>query len=211
MQEIFITVCRECNAQTPPEDGLDFEAKRRYCAHLCPACRSRRWQTICPADFLDTDPARLPRPEKLAEVLAWRYGRQGLLLHGETGKGKSRCAWVIAQREFEAGRGVCAVTSYDLGFKLPGAYTESSAAAMRLIETWMLADLLLLDDPFKSKLTDRAEEAVFEVVDYRASNGKPMILTCNDTGETLLARMSADRGPALLRRLREACRAISFV
>ncbi len=71
-------------------------------------------------------------------------------------------------------------------------------------------DLLLLDDVFKGKLSDGLEQAIYSIISLRTENEKPTILTLNDVGETLLARMSPDRGPALVRRLREFCEMISF-
>ena len=67
-----------------------------------------------------------------------------------------------------------------------------------------------MDDIFKVKLTDSFENAIFTIIDQRINNLRPIIATTNDVGSTLAGRMSQDRGEPIVRRLREACKAIVF-
>jgi hypothetical protein len=216
--------CRQCGELF---DLPSYELAAQY-VHSCVRCidleiqkttlqaierskteRLARWSKICPLDFLATVPEALPQPEKLKEVLNWRYGPRGLLLHGSTGKGKSRCAWVLLNREFEAGRTVkhLGVTA---GLTYSAQYADSATQVQRWIEKFTNTDLLLLDDVFKSKFTDSFELAIFMIVEERVKNQKPIILTSNDTGPSLIQRMSPDRGEPLVRRLREYCTPINF-
>src|SRR5688572_14620939 len=80
----FLTLCPRCSDRRAIEDGkrLAAQAENR---------RLRAWEEICPADFLQTDPRKLPLTRQRNEVMAWKYGARGLVLHGPTGKGKSRC------------------------------------------------------------------------------------------------------------------------
>jgi len=216
--------CRECGQpfELPP-----FKLAVRF-VHVCPACsekhaeadqqaakersglyREEGWKRICPPMFLDTDPSRLPSPSKLDLALKWEYGPRGLTLHGSSGKGKSRIAWEIMKREHRNRRSVAALDggfAYDYASK----FAVSPAEAARYVEHKMLVDLLLLDDVLKAKLTDSVEQALFAIVNSRTERGLPFIVTTNDTGETLATRMSEDRGPALLRRLREFSQSIAF-
>ena len=169
--------------------------------------RAADWRHVCPAAFQATDPARLPRPEFLSRVLEWRYGARGLLLHGRTGLGKSHCAWSLAKREFMAGREVLALTC--------GVAEDFQAAVARFdAERWVRrhsrVKLLLLDDVFKARLTDALEHAIYTIIATRCDQELPMIVTTNDTGKTLKARLSVDRAEPLLRRLREHCEAVAF-
>lgn len=70
--------------------------------------------------------------------------------------------------------------------------------------------LLFFDDLGKLKMTERAEVELFGLIDRRCSNELPIIATTNDTGDTLASRMTDNRGPALIRRLREFCTPIQF-
>src|SRR5580693_3800551 len=59
--------------------------------------REQKWLALCPPAFRATEISKLPLPQKAEEVLAWNYGPTGLLLHGPTGRGKSRCAWLAVK------------------------------------------------------------------------------------------------------------------
>ena len=184
------------------------EAKEREIKELRDS-RVAAWERICPVDFCETDVARLPKPEKAREVLSWIYGRKGLLLHGRTGTGKSRCAWLLCKRIFYTGKSVQVLGAL-AGFEYAGIFEGGGRAVNDWIERRCKCGLIFFDDVFKVKLTDSFEAAVFAIVDYRLSNGLPIIATLNDTGETLAARMSSDRGDALVRRLKEMCSVVQF-
>jgi DNA replication protein DnaC len=216
--------CRECATEFElPPFRLAAEL-----VHVCPACSERHaeqdqrdasvragcyreesWKKICPVIFQDTEAMRLPSPSKLDLALRWSYGRQGLLLYGASGRGKSRIAWAILKREFMAGKSV-EVLDCTFGFQYSSKFAVSAGDASRWVGGLMTVDLLLLDDVLKVKLTDSVEQALFAIVNSRTERGLPIIVTTNDTGESLAARMSDDRGPALLRRLREFSTTISF-
>lgn len=172
--------------------------------------RADEWKAVCPPEFRKCDPHRLPLPSKLDRVLQWKFNPKGLLLVGPTGRGKSRCAWSLCQREFFTGRGVAVI---DCLFAME--YTKrigvSGQKAMQWIEYLMHAPLLLMDDVFKVKLDNSgAEAALFGLVNERTQYRRPIIVTAQDDPETLKARMSTDRGAAIVRRLTEYCEAISF-
>lgn len=107
------------------------------------------------------------------------------------------------------GRSV-AVLDCGFGFDYGAKFSVSAADAANWIEQKARVGLLLMDDTLKVKLTDSVEAALFMLVNYRTENELPIILTTNDTGETLQTRMSEDRGAALLRRLREFSTSITF-
>ena len=151
----------------------------------------------------------LPRPDMLDAVLRWQFGSKGLVLFGPTGLGKSRCAWSVVKREIESGRDVEMVDALVLS-RYPAMLMADNDEAAKLSERLATCELLLLDDPFKVKPTERVEELLFLAVDQRMQWERPIIATLNDTGDTLLARLSSDRGPALIRRLREACAVLNF-
>ncbi|NBV25487.1 MAG: hypothetical protein EBS05_26705 [Proteobacteria bacterium] len=218
-----VKVCREC--------GATFTCEFAYAAqfvHVCGTCSDRHaaddqrraienseqrrrsaWASVCPFTYAETDAKRLPLPHKLSEVMAWQYGPRGLLLHGPTGSGKSRCAWLLMRREYLAFRWV-RVLGCDAGIEYAAKFGESTVAAARWIEKACDANLLLLDDTFKARLTDSFESALFTIIAKRGEAGLPIIVTSNDDPDSLAARMTQDRSAPLIRRLREMTRPIAF-
>ncbi len=162
-----------------------------------------------PAAFRKTAKDQLPQPDKLDEALAWKYGQRGLMLYGPTRCGKSRIVWEVIKREVKAGRSFRAVNPFEL-LRYPALFMAGNDAAGKFAESCAKVDLLLLDDAFKAKLTERVEELLFAVINERSEWNRPCLVTLNDTGATLGGRVSGDRGPALIARLREFCQPIAF-
>ncbi len=218
--------CNECGAEWQLDDFIP--SVMAAMVKTCPACSDRHalehqrqliqksklcrlaeWNRICPPDYLDTVPSKLPFPMKLNSVLAWQYGPKGLLLHSPTGAGKSRCAWMLLKREWEAGRTVKSLNA-SAGLTYAEKYSRSPAEVGLWIDRLCQTDLLLMDDVFKSKLTDSFESALFIIVMHRTEHKLPIIVTTNDNGDSLLQRLSPDRGEPLVRRIKEFCKSIAF-
>jgi hypothetical protein len=174
--------------------------------------RDAEWLSFCPDDYRDTIAEKLPRPGMLNRVLAWVYGRRGINIHGETGLGKSRCAWLLMRREFMAGRRMDFVnqsSGYDYAAMYDRPQGKQDVALW--IAKMSTIPLLLMDDVFKVKMTDSFEQAVYTIVAARCENRLPIIMTSNDTKESLKDRMTSDRGAAMVRRLAENTERITFV
>lgn len=192
--------CPGCTTVIVEERRQREEAERH-------ARLTHEWQKLAPAEYDQIDRSRLPDPGLLDRVLQWQFNPVGLLLHGVTGRGKTRCAIQLLKREHFLGRKVAIVDGWGLS-KYPALFSDSTSAARDWLANLLKVDLLLLDDVAKIRLTERAEEALFVLVDSRTSQQRPLILTCNDTGATLASRLSPDRGEPLVRRLREFTTAI---
>ncbi len=192
------------------------------CEKLAADCRAReeqerqkrelaeRWQAwceICPPALRETAREKLPRPDLYDRVMRWQFGPRGLLLPGPTGTGKTRCIMRLCEREFMAGKSVARLTANALA-DYPALLMESSTKAHDFKEHLLRARILVIDDAFKAKQSERIEELIFCVVDTRTEHGRPIFATLNDTGETLKARLGTDRGEPLIRRLREFCEVI---
>jgi hypothetical protein len=185
------------------------ERVKREAEARCRIIDASGWEKICPPEFQHTEPHKLPSPTKLQKVLEWQYGLKGLILYGNTGAGKSRCLYLLLKREYKAGRTI-RVLSHDSGYRYAERFNESPAEVHRWIEDRVKAHILALDDTFKCKLTESFEQALFTIVSQRTERGLPILATLQDVGASLTERMSADRGAALVRRLREYCATINF-
>lgn len=208
--------CRGCLESLELEHWDWIRAMQRG---YCDACNQKKvrekrlgeWKDLCPAEYQSCDPHKLPLPERLKQVLAWEFGPRGLLLHGPTSQGKTRCAWALLQREFiKHQHQVVAATGYDFSIHIPALYAKGADHVEHWVETCCKAEICFLDDPFKAKATERTEDVLFAIVDQRLAHQRPLIITANDTGESLAGRLSADRGLPLVRRLRDACTSVAF-
>ena len=194
--------CDACIASNANERRINTE-KEVAAAGLA------RWIEFCPPAFRDTEMSKLPFPKVTAVVLAWEYQQRGLILHGKTRSGKTRTAWLLVKKQFEAGRTANVMNSMS-GFEYAAIFTAGGQAALEWVMVRSKCSLLFLDDVFKVKLTESFEAAMFAIVDYRLNHNLPIIATLNDTGATLSARMTGDRGDAFIARLKEMSEPIHF-
>jgi DNA replication protein DnaC len=71
--------------------------------------------------------------------------------------------------------------------------------------------VLVLDDLFSNKQTERSESALFEIMDERVCNYKPTLVTTQVTGKDARSRFhSQKRGEAFFARVREFFKVIPF-
>ena len=130
---------------------------------------------------------------------------------GDTGKGKSRIAWRLLKRVLCEDKLETTFLWFDcigFGHEIARHYRLEDAEAW--LDKVATVPLLYFDDLGKLKLTERAETELFGLIERRCANQLPIIATTNDTGDSLAARMTEGRGPAMIRRLREFCDIITF-
>ena len=208
--------CTRCNAViVTSENSLDIFCDK--CAKQIESEKQLRsaeklkeaWELICPPLHKQTDIDKLPNMEASNTALAWKFNERGLLLHGQTGTGKSRTAWLVLKNAHFDGKKILVLNGAS-AIRYAAIFSTSTADAEKWIDRHANVDVLFMDDAFKVKLTESYEAALFAVIDSRMENLRPIIATTNDTGETLAGRMSQDRGAAMVRRLRECCDSIGF-
>lgn len=166
------------------------------------------WDFLVPPLYRATDPTMLPQ-EPLSKVMAWKFGPKGLVIHGNTGTGKTRAAALLLKRIHLQDRKTIAAFfgnsfAHECGRRfLHGGGEEWIAELSRF-------DVLFLDDFGKNKFTERVEAEQFGLIERRISHLRPVILTTNFIGKTLAGKMSEDRAEPLIRRLREFCDDVAF-
>ena len=203
--------CRSCPATWEQESKTETAAV--YSGECAPCAETRRtakFVSICPPLYQRTEIKRLPTAQ-LKKAMAWKYGTRGLMLQGETGMCKTRIAWEVMRRFMVLDQPERAAVFFDavsFGHELVSHYKAEDA------EDWLTrlakVPLIFFDDLGKLKLTERAEAELFGVVERRCANELPIIVTTNDTPESVKERLTDNRGAALIRRLREFCDPIQF-
>jgi DNA replication protein DnaC len=170
--------------------------------------RLTRWNELAPEIFKSTDPNKLPNLKAFNEALS--TPQANLLLHGNTARGKSRCAWELVRLAILKGGRYVRVLDSTAGIRFASRYSKSCSDVEDWLDELCECDLLLLDDVFKNKITEAFEGFIYSIIDQRTIKQKQIIVTCNDTGESLQARLSGDKGEPFIRRLREFCKPIQF-
>jgi DNA replication protein DnaC len=176
--------------------------------------RNEHIEALIPPEFQDTIPGRLPNQKSHTKAMAWEYEPRGLVLHGATRTGKTRTAWLILKRECIAGRVVTGINH--TSFARECMSHSSAREAQQWVEILMHADLLLLDDLGKARFTNvdgiplKAEDCLWDLLEYRWNNKLPTIFTTNHAGDTLRDRLNPDKADAFIARLREFQSAIHF-
>lgn len=168
-------------------------------------------KAICPRRYQNFDEKRFTgNRQKLEEAMAWEFGPKGLVLHGHTGQGKTWAAFMVAKREhFENRRGVMSLNGNRLR-EVVSIVSESNTRYNQELGLLIRCQLLVINDPFKVKLTDKVEEALWEIIDERYEWERPIVLTMNGVAANIEPLLSPDRGKALFRRLREENHTIHF-
>jgi len=220
------TTCKFCGEtfSFEPIIGLPFSLKPTVCnacdqknrvaeADQAKKMRYKSFQSVCPAIYRDTDPNHpsMPPAEKLARILTWQVGPVGLILHGHSRTCKTRCAWLLIKKLIvDDCKSVVSMTSVEFadGCALAASTGADAYAAWK---AWMNdADVLFIDDLGKNKMTERVEADLYDVIETRTSNRKPILFTTNFAGKDLIHKFSEDRGKPIISRIREFTQSINL-
>jgi DNA replication protein DnaC len=161
-----------------------------------------------PAAFIDTDINRLGG--SLKSAVNWMPSdKPFLVLHGTTGAGKSRTAWLVFNR-------IWLNNFPDKAVWLPMRKLEAAIEKGfddhkhgQVLDYFCNVPLLAFDDLGKERLTARMESDLFGIIDERTQNLKTTIITTNYNGQSLLERFgNQETGQAFIRRIREFSTAV---
>ena len=163
---------------------------------------------IIPPIYRATDPDRLPYRQR-QEVMGWnlqttqKEKRKGIWLVGDTRTGKTRTMCLLLNDIIKQGVKVRAFFHGSFGDELVEVMrSERSFRAWKRDVT--RCDVLAIDDLFASKVTERVEASVFEILDERIAWHRPTFITTQITKKDALARFhSLKRCEAFFSRIKE--------
>jgi len=167
--------------------------------------RRDRFAQMIPPIYLDTLPERIP--DRLREATEmWEYNPMGIGIIGMSGKCKTRSAVLLLERMHDEGRTTFYISATDLALNSANQFADNPATkniACSILTMCRSAEVLLLDDLGKGKMTDRAETELYDLLEYRTSRRLPMIWTSNSDASGLHPMFLPDRADAIIRRLVE--------
>jgi len=195
-----LTCCEPCKAKALEEDRI---AKARL-----------YWEATCPPSFRDTDTNHPSWPKaQYAATRNWK-GEESLLLYGPTGVGKTRLAmWLIKRCLLQNNSHVGVIWPYEL------KAVRHEREIINWVKKWGRYDVLLLDDPLQGAADSRITDALKDLIAYRQDWKRPCIFTSQiggDDYEQQAAKFGKETNAdkeviaALMRRIRETCKVISF-
>lgn len=113
------------------------------------------------------------RTTQAAACPSWQFGPIGLGLVGPSGIGKTRCAFTLLRRMFDAGKtiaAVCAPKFAKICAEQFDGYPDTREQSKRALGAFMRAEILFLDDLGKARFTERVEIELFDLLEYRTGH-----------------------------------------
>jgi hypothetical protein len=225
----MVIVCQECKAEFDHEP-LTVNGREMFRPKFCKACcdaqearqtaserearvsmRNNEWERICPPLYRETDISRIPAVFRTV-IAGWKFNPAGLGLVGEAGRCKTRAAFMILKAQHFSGRRVFAASANKMGSWAQSRFSddpERKVASFRGLQDLRRADVVLIDDLGKKKMTETVEEEFFDILEHRTSHCLPVIWTANAGAKELRQMLSPDRGDPIMRRLTEFSEIIS--
>lgn len=136
-----------------------------------------------------------------------------LYYYGGVGSGKTFLASLIAQRFMSRGKRVVFGDVPELMNEIKATFDSKEESASEVLRKYCECDLLVMDDVGAGQLTAWTVGKLYELINTRYNNGKPMILTSNlslNELETRLERFDEYAGKRLVSRLYDLCEVAYF-
>ncbi|MCC6538460.1 MAG: ATP-binding protein [Bryobacterales bacterium] len=106
--------------------------------------------------------------------------KQGLMLIGDPGTGKTHLAVAVMKRLIARGFECVFFDYQNLLERIRSSYDQASGAAQReAYQTALDCEVLVLDDLGAHRVTDWVEDTVTSLITYRYNQNKPLITTTN--------------------------------
>lgn len=176
--------------------------------------RKQNFVNLCPESYRSFKKEMLPKPGCYDSVLEWDYAsRKGLILVGDSGMGKTRCAWQLMKRLYVL-EWINFMAITELQFSHEVATFGKSESLSSWIKNICECKVLFIDDLGKSVMTERVTSELFYVLEERTKHKRPTIITMQIEAGNLYQKFSSRSGKeiaeAILNRLKAHCEIINF-
>jgi DNA replication protein DnaC len=187
----------ELEAEGPEKERIQQEAKN-----------AANWQYVNEPDEIKETDVSMMSKDLVKIVTEWDpCSKIGIGFQGQTGKGKTRAAWIALRRACDMGLTVAEFRHVDFPKTVVAAATARDDAereeATRLIYRYNNCGVLLIDDLGKAKSSEASDGEIYAIIDERKRRKRPILWTANAGSDWLAARFGEDRGEPIVRRLSE--------
>jgi len=216
--ESLFRLCDTC-AQALHAPLLESEAEKEH-THEQQA-RVNAWLDMCPPDYRSTNWRDHPELSQECRRLAkeWqlpprdsRSSERGLLIHGPSGRGKTRAMFEILRRLHFSGVPCMAVEAVTFAehavtathLSSPVRARQDAQAYLRRAKT---VRVLFFDDLGKEGGTSMPgfARAFHDLLEHRKAHHLPLLVTTERVGDELAALLGTNYADGIVRRLREMC------
>lgn len=163
--------------------------------------------------FQTYDRKRNPQAFDIASKYAADFTREtkaGLMFFGTPGTGKTHLSAAIANAQLIQGRSVIFGTVPGLLSRLRESYDKGTGEKeAEIMQAFFSCALLVMDDLGKEKVSDWVEEKVYEIINTRYEQEKPVIITTNVGLGSVESRYGWN-GAAIVSRLFEMCQGVKM-
>lgn len=142
--------------------------------------------------------------EKKAKAVAMRYAENFLTtvvpkgsclrFEGTKGTGKTHLAAAIALSLINKGVPVIFKSVADLFLDIRNTFKKGEKTEEEILDVYKNVDLLVIDDIDKVKYTEWNVSILYQIINDRYENMKPMVITANNGNDDLVKIMTPERG-----------------
>jgi len=143
----------------------------------------------------------------LAKAFPYGEGKNGLLMVGKVGRGKTHLAAAMAIEQIKLQKSVVFGTVPTILIRIRQSFSGEGPNEFQVMNTIAGCSLLVLDDLGKEKHSDWAEEKLYEIINVRYLRNLPVVITTNVGLKGIEARYPWN-GEAIVSRLFEMCRGV---
>ena len=149
---------------------------------------------VIPPLYRSTELAKLPFPEQVEDITFWRYseGAKGLWITGDSRVGKTRSLCLLLERLI---REKVTIRAF-----FHGSFADELLEVIRSdrnFRRWKrevaAEPLVVIDDLFAEKLTERTESGLFELLDERIAHLRPTLITTQVTKKEAKQRFHSEK------------------
>lgn len=175
--------------------------------------RKATFTSRCPEKYQSFKRDLLPNKTAYDSVLSWDYGKKGLLLMGDSERGKTRCAWRLMNRLYMIDW-IQFIAITELQFSHEVAKFGKSEVLTQWIKDLCNVKVLFIDDLGKCVMTERVVSELFYLLEERMSHDRPIVCTMQLGPEAFVAKIvtrgGKDMAEAIINRLMSNCDIVRF-
>lgn len=168
---------------------------------------------ICPLKYQYFKKELLPNQISFDRIIGWVPNERGLLMTGDSQKGKTRSAWRLLKRLY-----VIESVSFKAITELQFSHEVAKFGKSETLQGWLNAlchtKVLFIDDLGKCVMTERVVAELFYILEERMSNNRPIIATMQLSAQEFVDKISKkagqDMAEAIINRLKSNCEIVNF-